>query len=179
MESTAENFDRKRWGRTIGNGVIAATVLVLVLVILETDRNPRTDDASVRTNFIEIAPEVSGRLVDLPAKDNALVKKGGVLFAIDPRPYEYALQQALSDQASLEQQIIDERRKIAAHITLKTTLAPGCTVPGRALRPLAAASIWPRLPSRALKPPPRPPRPNSSTPPTTSTVLNLCSRRNT
>jgi multidrug efflux system membrane fusion protein len=72
MESTAENFDRKRWGRTIGNGVIAATVLVLVLVILETDRNPRTDDASVRTNFIEIAPEVSGRLVDLPAKDNAL-----------------------------------------------------------------------------------------------------------
>jgi multidrug efflux system membrane fusion protein len=114
MEPMAENFDRKRWGRRIGNGVIAATVLVLVLVILETDRNPRTDDASVRTNFIEIAPEVSGRLVELPAKDNALVNKGAVLFAIDPRPYEYALQQALSDQASLEQQIIDERRKIAA-----------------------------------------------------------------
>src|SRR5258708_29950917 len=114
MESTAENFDRKRWGQRIGIGVIAATVLVLLLVILETDRNPRTDDASVRTNFIEIAPEVSGRLVELPAKDNAFVKKGGVLFAIDPRPYEYALQQALSDQAALEEQIIDERRKIAA-----------------------------------------------------------------
>jgi multidrug efflux system membrane fusion protein len=114
MEPMAENFDRKRWGRRIGIGVIVATVLVLVLVILETDRNPRTDDASVRTNFIEIAPEVSGRLMELPAKDNAFVKKGGVLFAIDPRPYEYALQQALSDQASLEQQIIDEKRKIAA-----------------------------------------------------------------
>jgi multidrug efflux system membrane fusion protein len=114
MEPMAENFDRKRWGRVIGRGVIAATVLVLLLVIVETERNPRTDDASVRTNFIEIAPEVSGRLVELPAKDNALVKKGGVLFAIDPRPYEYALQQALSDQAALEQQIIDERRKIAA-----------------------------------------------------------------
>src|ERR1700756_1718792 len=114
MEPTAENFDRKRWGRTIGRGVIVAAILVLVLGILETDRNPRTDDASVRTNFIEIAPEVSGRLVELPAKDNAFVKKGGVLFAIDPRPYEYALQQALSDQASLEQQIIDEKRKIAA-----------------------------------------------------------------
>ena len=110
MEPIAENFDRKRWGRTM----IAATVLVLMLVILETERNPRTDDASVRTNFIEIAPEVSGRLVELPARDNAFVKKGGVLFAIDPRPYEYALQQALSDQASLEQQIIDEKRKIAA-----------------------------------------------------------------
>jgi membrane fusion protein, multidrug efflux system len=114
MEPMAEKFDRKRWGRRIGIGTIAASVLALLVVILETDRNPRTDDASVRTNFIEIAPEVSGRLVDLPAKDNSFVKKGGLLFAIDPRPYEYALQQALSDQAALEEQIVDEKRKIAA-----------------------------------------------------------------
>jgi multidrug efflux system membrane fusion protein len=53
-------------------------------------------------------------LVELPVKDNALVKKGVLLFAIDPRPYEYALRQALSNQADLEQQIIDENRKIAA-----------------------------------------------------------------
>jgi multidrug efflux system membrane fusion protein len=52
--------------------------------------------------------------VELPVKDNTFVKKGGVLFVIDPRPYEYALQQALSDQAALEEQIIDEKRKIAA-----------------------------------------------------------------
>jgi multidrug efflux system membrane fusion protein len=79
-----------------------------------TDRYPRTDDANVRANFIEIVAEVSGRLVQLPVKDNALVKKGDLLFAIDPRPYEYALKQALSDQADLEQQIIDEGRRIAA-----------------------------------------------------------------
>lgn len=114
MESTTATLDRKHWGRIIRIGVIAATVLALLAVILNTDRNPRTDDASVRANLIEIVPEVSGRLVELPVKDNAYVKKGGLLFAIDPRPYEYALQQALSDQADLEQQIIDERRKIAA-----------------------------------------------------------------
>ena len=107
-------FDRKRWGRRIGIGVAVASVVVLLLVILETDYYPRTDDASVRANFIEIAPEVSGRLVDLPVKDNMLVKKGTLLFVIDPRPYEYALQQALADQAILEEQIIDERRRIAA-----------------------------------------------------------------
>jgi multidrug efflux system membrane fusion protein len=50
----------------------------------------------------------------LPVKDNALVKTGDLLFAIDSRPYEYALHQALSDPANLEQQIIDEGRKIAA-----------------------------------------------------------------
>jgi membrane fusion protein, multidrug efflux system len=114
MEPIAEHFDRKRWGRRIGVGVIAASVLSLLLVILQTDRHPRTDDASVRTNFIEIAPEVSGRLVELPARDNAFVKKGDLLFAIDPRTYEYTLQQALSDQAALEEEIVDERRRIAA-----------------------------------------------------------------
>ncbi len=114
MDPVSENYERKRWGRRIGIGVIAASVLCLLLVILETERNPRTDDASVRANLIEIAPEVSGRLVELPVKDNAFVKQGDLLFVIDPRPYEYALQQALSDQATLEQQIIDERRKIAA-----------------------------------------------------------------
>jgi multidrug efflux system membrane fusion protein len=114
MEQTTENHDRKQLGRWIGIGAVIAAVLSLLLVIFETNRHPRTDDASVRANFIEIAPEVSGKLVQLPVKDNAYVKKGDLLFVIDPRPYEYALQQALSDQEALEQQIVDAKRRIAA-----------------------------------------------------------------
>src|ERR1700733_12259965 len=114
MEQATEGLDRKPIGRWIGIGVIVAAVIALVTVTLETDLHPRTDDANVRANFIEIVAEVSGRLVELPVKDNAFVKQGDLLFAIDPRPYEYALRQALSDQADLEQQIIDEGRRIAA-----------------------------------------------------------------
>jgi multidrug efflux system membrane fusion protein len=114
MEQATEVLNRKPIGRWIGIGVVVATVVALIAVILETDLHPRTDDASVRANFIEIAPEVSGRLVELPVKDNAYVKRGGLLFLIDPRPYEYALQQALSDQEALEQQIVDAKRRIAA-----------------------------------------------------------------
>jgi multidrug efflux system membrane fusion protein len=76
--------------------------------------NPRTDDASVRANYVQFAPEISGRVTSLAVKDNTFVRKGAVLFTIDPRPYEDALQQALSDQQLLENQIGDERRKIAA-----------------------------------------------------------------
>ncbi len=114
MEQAAEVLSRKPIGRWIGVGVVVAAVIALLAVVLETDLHPRTDDASVRANFIEIAPEVSGRLVELPVKDNAFVKKGELLFHIDPRPYEYALQQALSDQEALEQQIVDAKRRIAA-----------------------------------------------------------------
>jgi len=114
MDQETQSLNRKRLGRRILLGVVVAATLALLLVIFEVDRNPRTDDANVWANYIEIAPEVSGRLVQLPVKDNAFVKKGDLLFVIDPRPYEYALQQALADQELLEQQIIDERRRIVA-----------------------------------------------------------------
>jgi multidrug efflux system membrane fusion protein len=114
MEASSESGYRKWIGRSIGFLVIGTAAITLFLVLRETEAHPRTDDATVRANFIEIVAEVSGRLVDLPVKDNAFVKRGDLLFAIDPRPYEYALNQALSDQEDLEQRIIDEERKIAA-----------------------------------------------------------------
>jgi membrane fusion protein, multidrug efflux system len=125
MDETTENLSRKRLGRWIGIGTVVAAVLSLLLVILATDRNPRTDDASVRANLIEIAPEVSGRVVQLPVKDNAFVKHGDLLFEIDPRPFQYALQQALSDQDALEQQIIDAKRRIAAQRSAADAAAAG------------------------------------------------------
>jgi membrane fusion protein, multidrug efflux system len=114
MNQDSEKLRCKRLGRRLFLGVIVAAAMALLLVILDTDRHPRTDDASVRANFIEIAPEVGGRLVQLPVRDNAFVKEGDLLFAIDPRDYEYALRQALSDQENLEERIIDTKRKIAA-----------------------------------------------------------------
>jgi len=45
------------------------------------------------------------------------VKKGNLLFEIDDRPYRYMLEKAISDQATLEGQISDERRKIAALVS--------------------------------------------------------------
>jgi membrane fusion protein, multidrug efflux system len=114
MDTVTETANRKQIGQRVLIGVAAAAALALLLVVYQTNHSPRTDDASVWANYIEIAPEVSGRLVELPIKDNAFVKKGDLLFVIDPRPYEYALQQALSDQRALEEQIIDQRRHISA-----------------------------------------------------------------
>jgi multidrug efflux system membrane fusion protein len=114
METATEVANQRRIGRRVVIGVVVAAAIALLLVIYLINRWPRTDDASVWANYIEIAPEVSGRLVELPVKDNAFVKKGDLLFVIDPRPYEYAIEQALSDQKALEEQIIDQRRRIAA-----------------------------------------------------------------
>jgi len=95
-------------------GILALAILTLGMVLSNLNRHPRTDDASVRANYVQFAPEVSGRLVTLAVKDNAFVRKGDLLFAIDPRQYEYALQQGLADQKLLEAQIVDAQRRIAA-----------------------------------------------------------------
>jgi multidrug efflux system membrane fusion protein len=68
-------------------------ILEVSMRIPETDHHPRTDPASVRSNYIQFSPEVTGRLINIPVKDNAFVHAGSVLFAIDPQTYQDALDQ--------------------------------------------------------------------------------------
>src|ERR1700734_3973878 len=105
---------RKRLGKIVSLAIPAAALIAGLLVVSETSRYPRTDDAEVFANFIGIAPQVDGPITTLAVQDNAFIKQGGLLFEIDPRPYEYALQRAKSDLGTLEGQIVDETRTIAS-----------------------------------------------------------------
>ena len=107
----------KRLGQIVSIAIIAAAVISGLLVIAETNRYPRTDDAEVFANFIGIAPQVDGPIIHLAVQDNAFIKRGELLFEIDPRPYEYSLQKATSDLNTLEGQIVDQRRTIASQMS--------------------------------------------------------------
>jgi membrane fusion protein, multidrug efflux system len=108
---------RTRWSRLISVGIVAAAVVLGLAVLYKSNYYPRTDDAEVFANFIGIAPQVEGPIIRLNVRDNQFVKQGELLFEIDDRPYRYALEKALSEQAALEGQIEDERRKIAALVS--------------------------------------------------------------
>src|ERR1700733_12891896 len=112
---TAPNL--QRLGRIVSITIIVAALLTGSLVISMTNRHPRTDDAEVFANFIGIAPQVDGPITRLAVQDNAFIKQGDVLFEIDPRPYEYALEKARSDLNTLEGQIVDQRRTIASQVS--------------------------------------------------------------
>jgi multidrug efflux system membrane fusion protein len=88
-----------------------------LVVLYRTNYYPRTDDAEVLANFIGMAPQVEGRILRLNVRDNQFVKEGTLLFEIDERPFQYTLERAMSDQAALEGQIEDERRRIAALVS--------------------------------------------------------------
>jgi multidrug efflux system membrane fusion protein len=101
-------------GRGISIAIVAVASVLGSIVLYQTTHYPRTGDAAVLANYIGIAPQVEGPLVQLAVVDNQLVKKGELLFAVDERPYRYALDRTVSEQAALEGQIADEQRKIAA-----------------------------------------------------------------
>jgi multidrug resistance efflux pump len=92
----------------VGMGIaVAASVVV-------SHRRPLTDDASIRANLIGIAPHVSGPLVELHVVDNQPVKRGDLLFVVDPRPYQARLDQAEAELKLTEREISAQRNLIAA-----------------------------------------------------------------
>ena len=108
---------RKIVGRCISIAIVTIAVVVGFGMLYRTNHYPRTDDAEIFANFIGIAPQVDGPLVRLNVRDNQFVKTGDLLYEIDERPYQYALENALSQQAALEGQIADEQRRIAALVS--------------------------------------------------------------
>jgi multidrug efflux system membrane fusion protein len=53
-------------------------------------------------DYAEIRPEVGGRITEIRFQDGQQVKKGDILFVIDPRPYQAAVAKARGDLASAE-----------------------------------------------------------------------------
>jgi len=104
-------------GRILSALIVASAIVLGLVVLHDANDYPRTDDSEVLANFIGIAPQVEGPLVHLNVHDNQFVKQGDILFEIDDRPYRYALARAISEQATLEGQISDERRRIAALVS--------------------------------------------------------------
>jgi multidrug resistance efflux pump len=56
--------------------------------------NPWTRNGQVRAQVVQITPRVSAPIIKLPIRDNQPVKTGDLLFEIDPRTFEAALEQA-------------------------------------------------------------------------------------
>src|SRR5499427_4745884 len=86
--------DRKVIGKSLGLAIIIGAALVCLIAIWVYINRPETDDATMRANFIGIAPHASGHIVQLLVKDNQVVHEGDLLFTIDPRPYEHAVARA-------------------------------------------------------------------------------------
>ncbi|CAM2159035.1 MULTISPECIES: HlyD family secretion protein [Paraburkholderia] len=99
-----------------------ATAIIFVIAILVGRAlwvhymdEPWTRDGRVRAEVVNIAPDVSGAVVELPVKDNQFVHKGDLLMQIDPSHYQIAVEQAeaavAARKAELTMKLDDARRR--------------------------------------------------------------------
>jgi multidrug resistance efflux pump len=80
---------------------------------------PWTRDGTVRAYVVTMAPEVSGRIVELPVADNQFVHKGDLLMVIDPTNYKIAvsLAEAAVQQAQVNAQNVEREAKRRQELT--------------------------------------------------------------
>ncbi|MDU9389831.1 HlyD family secretion protein [Pseudomonas sp. zfem002] len=74
--------------------VLAAAVVIGRQLWINYMTTPWTRDGRVRADIINVAADVPGYVVEVPVKDNQLVRKGDVLLRIDPEHYQVAVRQA-------------------------------------------------------------------------------------
>jgi multidrug efflux system membrane fusion protein len=117
VTSTPDTTTGKLVGWILSVAIVSGALVLGLVVIYHASYYPRTGDSEILANFIGIAPQVEGPILRLNVHDNQFVKQGDLLFEIDDRPYRYGLERAVSEQAALEGQIADERRRIAALVS--------------------------------------------------------------
>src|SRR3954469_20316557 len=83
--------------------VVALATLLLLLNIFA----PATTDVRVVKYVVPMVSQLRGRVIEVPVDNNRPVKKGDVLFKIDPTPYQ-------NEVTSLEAKLQSDEAKIQA-----------------------------------------------------------------
>lgn len=80
-----------------GFGVVFVYFLIADLVV------PATPHARIMFPVVQVAPRVSGQVIKVRVRNNQMVKAGDILFTLDPKPYELAVQAAQLELENVQQ----------------------------------------------------------------------------
>jgi multidrug resistance efflux pump len=89
--------------------VIAATIPIIGIAMLILFLNifaPSSADVRVMNYVVPINSRVAGKVIEVPVEPNIPVKKGDVLFRLDPTPFEIQVRAAEANVSSLKAQLI-------------------------------------------------------------------------
>src|SRR5215211_7651787 len=96
-------FIKKKWlPWNITSQVIVVTIPIIALATLVLFMNivaPSSSDVRAQNYVVPIVPRVTGTVTEVPIEPNRPIKKGDVLFKMDPTPFEASVKAA---EATLE-----------------------------------------------------------------------------
>ena len=112
-----------RFGKITVNKKLLRTILMLIVPALlligggyywfTSGGSVSTEDAQIKQDIVSVSPQVNGQIVQVLVRNGARVKKGDLLFRIDPQPYRVALEQAEAQLANAKLQTSQLRTQAA------------------------------------------------------------------
>lgn len=101
-------------------GVLLTGIIIIVAVYMfwlyfrQAQDNPLSEDAVVGATLVNVAATVPGRIISLHVKENDFVRKGDLLYEIDPKPLELLVDQTTADLQLAEAALDTQRRNLRA-----------------------------------------------------------------
>lgn len=110
---TSQPSRTMRVGITVA--IVAAALIAVFALWNRSDSNPWTRHAVVHADISEVSPRVSGPVVEVGFRSHQMVKKGDLLYRIDPVPFEGAvrLAHAALDKTLAELLVLDSQVEAA------------------------------------------------------------------
>lgn len=102
------------------SGSLLALAIIIVAVFLgfsymrKAHNNPLSEDAVITANIVNIAATVPGRIIAIHAQENGRVKRGDLLFKVDPEPFRLLVEQTAADLKIAEATRDTQQRTISA-----------------------------------------------------------------
>ena len=90
---------------SLATAALGGIIGIALLLLIMNYNHPFTKNARIYFSVTPVLPTVRGRIIEVPVKENAPLKEGDVLFRIDPKPFEYVVEQKKAALAEAEQNV--------------------------------------------------------------------------
>jgi len=90
---------------TLPTAALGGIFMIGTILLVMNYNHPFTSSARIYFATTPIMPTVKGRVTEVPVQPNTPLKEGDVLFRVDPRPYQYVVDQKKALLAEAEQNV--------------------------------------------------------------------------
>jgi multidrug resistance efflux pump len=91
---------------SLATAVLGGIFGISFLLLVMNYNHPFTSNARIYFAVTPVLPGVKGRVIEVPVQANVPLKEGDELFRVDPRPYQYAVDQKKAAHAEAEQTVL-------------------------------------------------------------------------
>lgn len=99
---------------TVTTAIVGGIILIGGIVVVMNYNHPFSRDGRIYFYATPVSPAVNGQVVEVPVTPNSPVRKGDVLFRLDPRPFEYAVKRRKAALAAAEQTVSEQQAALKA-----------------------------------------------------------------